>query len=158
MALRNISNFKSTVDTLFPDNTAKIITPAFVRSILYDAADSFLFSLSRKNIDVSGSTVTLDWELLSNTAFIGTDGLGVLTAINADKTIAVSNISSAVMGSWTFSVTGTRILTMPATFFMPSFLGGWVDATKQLTLDPGFYSIDFINNGTNFYLKLNGAY
>ena len=158
MANRTIGNFKSTVDSLFPDNTAKQITPDRVRSILYDAADSFLFSIKRKAIDVTGSTITLDWELLADTALIGTNGVGALTAINADKTIAVSNITNAVTGSWTFSVTGTRILTMPATFFLPSFLGNWVDSTKALTLDPGFYRIDFVNNGTNFYLTLNGPY
>jgi hypothetical protein len=157
MARRTIANFKSTVDSLFPDNTAKQITPDRVRSILYDAADSFLFSLQRKNINVTGGTITLDWELLADTFMVGDNGSGVLTAINGNKTMAsFTNVTNAVTGRFLFMVTGTRNLTFQSNVFFPAGLGGWEDAgSKILTLTPGRYLIIFeSDDSTNFYGRL----
>lgn len=162
MARRNIANFKSTVDILFPDNTGKQITPDRVRSILYDAADSFLFSFNRKRIDVTGATITLNWENMTDTFMVcaNAEDVGDLVEITTNKTIVFANSTNAIKGDWlVFVGAGLEVtLQWPSNVFFPSYLDGWTFSSKQLVLRGGNHKVHFDTDGGGSFLNTLTSY
>jgi hypothetical protein len=115
----------------------------------------FTSNVKRKNVDVTGSTIVLDWESLSEVVFVGTNASGVITAINGNRTISVANTGNAIKGTFSFSLSTTCAFTMPGNFYMSGNLD-WNDSTKVLNLYPGKYLIHFTNDSANFQLTLDG--
>jgi hypothetical protein len=113
-------------------------------------------SVKRKTVDVTGAGIVLDWELLSEVVFVGANSSGTITSIGGNKTITSINQGNAIKGVFSFTISAISILTMPANFFMTLGLLDWDNITKQLTLYPGKYLLNMVNDSATFQLTLDG--
>ena len=99
---RIISVLKTTKNTLFPDNTTKLITPSNARVALEDYADSLLPRYDRFTVDVSIASPILDWESGIRAVMVGS------APIAANKTFASPvNVAIAIDGCFFFTIYST---------------------------------------------------
>jgi hypothetical protein len=82
--------------------------------------------VTETQVSVTGSTVTLDMANATQKLFVGS------ATVSANKTIALSNASAALVFNLKLLITGAVNLTMPSTFKMADTR--WNSGTKILTL------------------------
>lgn len=87
----------------------------------------------------------------------GTDQRRFVTtsAITVDITLAFANAAAHIVNAWSFECTNTIVITMPSETITTG-THGWDNTNKQLTLDPGKYTLSFLNRGSEKELSISG--
>lgn len=100
--------------------------------------------------DVTAAPIILDSALFADILFNGS------AAISSNKTLQFNNDGNGRRKKLLFTITGTPVLTLPASCKMPTWQGGWTDGSKELdfgALGAGDYELDFAWNTVGTYYK-----
>lgn len=100
--------------------------------------------------NVSGAPINLDFA--SNvTSMFNSSG-----TIGSAKTIALTNATNAKYFRWAFTLVGTPVLTLPATFLLSDVR--WNASANEWTpIEAGTYLMEGFNDGTNWIVKISDA-
>ncbi len=108
-----------------PFESVNIITEiAAADWILISSASSGVYIAP--NSDVTAAPILLDSNLKTDIQFTGS------AAISTNKTLAFNNDSNGKRKTFAFTITGTPVLTLPASCKMMAYQGGWTDSSKQI--------------------------
>lgn len=109
------------------------------------------------NSDVTAAPILLDSNFNADIQFTGS------AAISTNKTLQFTNDANGKRKSLAFTITGTPIVTLPASCKMLAYQAGWTDGTKELdfaVIGAGEYELSFKWKpvGAYFQTILSGPY
>lgn len=107
--------------------------------------------------DVTGAPILLDSSFFNDILFTGS------AAISTNKTLSFTNDANGKRKRFLFTITGTPVITLPATCKLPTFQGGWDDGAKQLDfgqMGAGDFALEFVwkSVGAYFQTTLSGPF